>query len=218
MVPTHAAWTFHPESAHRALGHAVVEKGQPSIGKLREHARTVVETDDQSSSPSYLEMVRFDPSWFGSEELEAGRLYVIAISPYLTKVQISIGGGMYGALTAFGWSQEEALELLNGEPLSTLSRIIDDPLMTLVAPDLDSLQFGGWLSQERAVGILNKLHRLQPQFRATDSPHLRSLTERTHLSLEETRQAVIGLYESATRLLQTLLELRSGTALRSITD
>lgn len=214
MAFLHRAWTFQPIQVHEEIAARVVVGQDVDARRLLDLAREVAGLPELSE---YLQMIRYDQSWLDEAELGEAHLYVTAMGAHLDPAgNIRWPGLLVHYLRErLHWADEEAWQLLRGEPLATLP--IDDVLMSTIQDDL-ARQFGGWLSNDSSAVLLERLRGVREHFLDPEPAGLAWVSGWSGENEDDARRALAETHEDACAVLDVLDGLPPGFALRCIAD
>lgn len=212
MAFLHRTWTFQPIVAHEAIAEQVVVGVDVQPRRLMDLARGVT---GMSEVGEYLEMIGYDDSWLDEDDFGEAHLYVTALGAHLDPAPNIEGPGLlvHYLRERLGWAEDEAWQVLRGEPLSTLP--VDDPLMRVVRSDL-ARQFGGWLPRALSLALQDRLRGVSEHFHDPSPGGLAWIGSWSGATEADARRVLAKTYEDARAMLGALDKLPPGTALRCV--
>lgn len=191
-------WSFNPVEFNASLVSAVVSGGSLHLDQLRRVCSEVAARVGVSGRV-YLEMISLEDSDFLDDEwIHQDVLYAASMADRL----VPAPGGSYvrnviPALRFAQWSEVQVNSVLLGDHLATLVHASEsDVLREGVESFLADYRYGGWLSADRASGLLVDLEKLADLF-AKPPPELLEQYP-PELAQHTVRGLLVEAYQEAT--------------------
>jgi hypothetical protein len=163
-------------------------------------------------------MIRFDEEWFEVGNASPLELYMAALGLFHTPADHIRDAGLLAAHSRrSGLPTETVDRVLNGDPLSTIFRGLDDPLSTLLGAGT-SRYGGGWLSPGTADELLSDLHRVEGAFTRPDEATVAEAAIACARDENAVRTDLADAYGSAVRYLTAASRLQPSEGMRCIAE